>query len=594
MRSFGVYMAEKQRHHRLASLTVCAALVLYAIPYVAGWLTAHEWPLPPLVSDHTYFYVLSAELHTSNGTAVNPWYGNPFPENDHPYRRFGVATVLFRLLSRAVDSIVATAGELAGHSPPGQNLALTVMIWNAVWIALTAIMAWLLFSSNSRANGSGIMTASAILLLVSFPHLLQALNTIRHGHVPSLSLPFLRLFYPQTIAPIVLGYLFAAIDASRKDRAVQWGVMGLLQAVALMIFPYAVIILAGTTAVTVILSRRVTRNLVFFAAGCALIDVILLRYAGAPTLGAEKSSFFAFQPAWPNRFQMVLSLLILSMTIIVAFVESDRVTRSVICGFGIAASAIPTVADSLIARPVEASIHLYYLADLAIGILAGWAAMSAHRKALLRAALAVSICVGLLAATSDAERPGRLNQQLGEVVRWSRAVGLSDRDLVISRSEFDDQPASYLPLLGNPNILFYYYGEYFVPISAPAEHWDRLAAYLYLKGETIGSLRSLLSEPALAFRPESYVLGHRWLRLIEQPETRDRALAIVENELLPRLAALEKRPAQIRERFERFARVFVIDDPHAPAFSKQRLAESLRFATTSRVGSLEIVEARPR
>jgi len=561
-----------------ATAAICAAILLYLPPYIVAWRNTGQSLLAPLVSDHTYFYILSSTLHVTDGFAENPWYKISFPEHDNPYRRYGGAGMLFRAL-QAVE--------------PRLSPLLTVAIWNAFWAALTAAVVARLFCARQGAKPIEIALAVAIVICISFPHLILALGSIRSGSTPNLSLPFIRMFYPQTIAPIATAYVLASIDAMRRPAA--WVSMALFQTMAMVTFPYAVIILAATTALVAVFSKRMPATLLLFAVVCALIDTIILMSAGSPNLGAGGVSVLAFNPHWPNRFQLALSVLCGFATLLVLRLEEDRVVRDVLCAFGTASAVIPAIADTFVSKSVEASIHLYYLSNLAIAILVGWSAMIlATRRITASISLLVVMACGIYASARDAIGPLAVNRELGDVVRWSSATHLSNRDLVIAPSEADDTPASYLPLLGSPNVLFYYYGEYFVPADDPSEQWERLSLYLHLKGETAETVRKALHGPDLVSSTHSFMVGHRWLRLIEDKRTHDRALSVVEAQLVPRMRLLDEQPQHTREWFRRFARIFLIEDVSRPTFSRAGLGEFCQVISSYRIGSLQVWEAIPR
>ena len=61
-------------------------------------------------------------------------------------------------------------------------------------------------------------------------------------------LPYIRPFTPQVILPLLLFYVGLQIRALSGKNLLVWGLMAFLQFVAFTAFPYATLIMAGTTA----------------------------------------------------------------------------------------------------------------------------------------------------------------------------------------------------------------------------------------------------------------------------------------------------------------------------------------------------------
>lgn len=571
-------------------------LAIYSYPYLRNWRAIGVSKLPPLLSDNVYLYLNLAKLPEIGGqTVVNPWYGNTVPEQEIAYRRFGLAIHSFR----ALDQL--TAG----------NTALALLIWNTGWIIATTLSAlWLLSLFGLRTDVPALGFAASVILLLHIPVVLSAINHwAQTGRTILLTLPYYRSFFPQVAIPLLLLYLGFQIKALSSQSSVWWIAMAALQFVAFASFPYAALLMGGTslvaTAVVLLRGRSSFRlgHCLLFVALSFLADVFFLLKTGSPArgFGKEQHSIFDVKAVWPNRYQLLIAFLMIGLISVIILIDRLRALPMTATMIGLAATMlfVPGMAAIFFSPVLQIPLHMYYfthtvLAALAAGTI-GVLNHSSQRRS-VRTSILVSgtVAVGLVGLTAAAMSGAffeRQNAANGRLARALESMSLAQNDLLIVPSDSDDSIASWYPLVGRTSVLFYYYGEYFVPASDDREHWYRLSLYLHLKGRDAQSIGRALT--LRGFSEETHFLvGHRRLQLLFGPR-RNEALDLVKRDLLPQLLEIEQNRSGASRFFRRYRRIVVVDRFNRPIFSEERLRQHIRFEKESNIDEFEIRVGSP-
>jgi hypothetical protein len=119
----------------------------------------------------------------------------------------------------------------------------------------------------------------------------------------TIGLPFMRSFVPVMPVALLVAYLGLQMEAlCRRNTMLIWVALGALQFAALASFPYATLMMAGISAVSVtwqVLSRGNRQTLLVIVAYgllCALMDGAFLR-GGSVGFYSDHTSSILFQPA---------------------------------------------------------------------------------------------------------------------------------------------------------------------------------------------------------------------------------------------------------------------------------------------------------
>jgi hypothetical protein len=232
-----------KRNQVLLTILLLVIIAIYIYPFIATWITIGIVKLPPLFAPDLYRYLNITRLETINPHyLVNPWFGNIVPKSDIIiYDRFGLPIKLFSILSYTI----------------GDNLVLNLFIWHMFWTILIFLsFIWFFKTLNPKYNFNILMLGLSTLLLID----LTSLQTIFSAwiNLPSLDgfqkvrLPYMRTFFPQVSIPLIFCYLSLLIKVLKEQTLFKWLILLFIQLLTLISFPYATIMLLGTTLFTFI------------------------------------------------------------------------------------------------------------------------------------------------------------------------------------------------------------------------------------------------------------------------------------------------------------------------------------------------------
>ncbi len=162
-----------------------------------------------------------------------------------------------------------------------------LLVWNLFWCTLLcSIAAWFLREFLPRGSLLIVVFAIAVLMLFNFGVLQSNLAAWRF--LPSLrgfesvEFPFIRPFFPQLPIPLLLLYLGLQIKALQKSSWTIWISMAVTQFVTFTIFPYAMLMMAGISAIAIggrLLShgiKSIGRFAIVYGTLCAVSDFLFL------------------------------------------------------------------------------------------------------------------------------------------------------------------------------------------------------------------------------------------------------------------------------------------------------------------------------
>jgi hypothetical protein len=560
---------------------VVLVLIIYSYPALRARADFGAARLPPEFSPDLSLYLnLSSVRTVGPGQILNPYYLVPVPANGTAYLKFRLGAALFSGWNKL----------LAGH------MWLAMFLWNLFWWGLLcAVTLWLFecfLPTGSREVG---IAGLGLLMLVDIG--MAKLLLTAWVHLPSLSgfqslaLPFMRAFTPQIPTPLLLGYLGLQMGALREKGFYRWVGMGVLQLLALSAFPYATLMMAGLTFVSVLwrMFSRGPRDAwhvpLVYGTACAIADgVFLMR--GSFSIYASHSSPIHFQPQLLPHLVGGTWLLLCLLT--VATVLSKTLPAEVkwpLVGLG-AANALFMLGDAVVpAAVLLLSHHAAYFAHSTAAVLFTFLAsvalvrmhdQSSKIRIAVGAALGVLVLNGILLSLGTYSAFLLVNRQQAEVARLLSSWQPAEGDLLIARSRVVDDACGWVALLARGPVLFCTDAEVMLtPQQNRDIHRFRQALYLYFSGKDSGYLQAVVTDPNPA--RAMYQLGF-WAEAVSwSGEERKEGLRDIESDLMPALERVERHDATASNFFRQFRRVIVMDDLQDPTFLPVRLGSFLKL-----------------
>ncbi len=560
---------------------IVVILAIYQLPPLLAY-RAHGVALPPLFAPDLSLYLNLSNLHPAGGGAfVNPWYGTSVPGGEVLYRKFGLSFAAFHLLWLA----------------SGKSWFASLLLWNLAWTAAIALCGlWLV---RVLAPRSEWLAAAGLALLMVVD--LRFLPTIPGAwlHLPhverfaGLSLPFIRSFFPQVSIPLFLLYATLLIGALAGRSHRPWMAMAVLQALAFALYPYSTLLMAGATAVAIVIgsvSERMRLRFPLIAAyalACALLDFAYLLVVGSPTAagGASRTALIHLDPGLLFHLARGKTFLLVVALTIAAGLVRDRerpAVRAALVGLGATAAAM-LVADAIVSPGLQVAHHTLYLVHVVLALLlVGLAdALSIGRDPRLvrwasGAALVVFVVHGALSAYGTFAGTEALDRANAAQATALRRAGLTSRDLVLARAEMVDDFAAWAPLVSPARVLYCRNAEFVLaPDQQESAQLPRQAIYLYLTGRDAGWVDQVLS-PATPVSEQDFLAPTQSRLLLEGPD-RVQALADLRRRLDPLLAKGASADPEAAALFGSYDRVLVVDSATHPFFTPARLDRYLRL-----------------
>jgi hypothetical protein len=430
---------------------------------------------------------------------------------------------------------------------------------------------------------------------------------VHHSNPDLLSgLPYIRTFTPQIAVPLLVLYVGLQIRALQKRSTITWGIMALVQFAAFAAFPYATLIMAGTTAVALfwdILAgqrARALRVALGFLLVCSLLDLAfaLNRSGGFHSGFPDGTSPIKFQPFLIReiigKFWVMTAILVLAIAVTRKLLP-ERKWPLVGLGFSV---LLFKLSDAVISeRLFYISDHIGYFYNATITILAMFL-VSAHLPAAVRplrvvqiAAIAVLVfCIAFGCLMAQANYKGNLpyNLEQADLSNWFARGQVSTNDLIITQfqtSRYDD--CEWIPLLSDAQLLYCRNAQV---ILTPDQNRDvqrlREVLYLYFDGKDHQWLESSTQFARTGLYGE--------LESFRTPEELSARIVALRDEMRPIFDTVERQDPAITSFFRRFRRVWVIQNRHNQLFSNERLATYLKLDDPEVSGDLTITPAQPK
>jgi len=573
---------------------IALILTVYSYPALRTAFTTRSTGLPAVSAPDLGLYLSLSQLDKEkSGAVINPYYHISVRPGSAAYIKFGSGPMFFGL----VNDLFAGRTWWA------------LFAWNLMWWLLLCLAGiWLFERFLPQPSVELVVAGLSLLMLFSiegFGHLLRASIHLLPMRF-SIELPYIRPFSPQVIMPLFLCYLGLQIRALSGKSVAAWGIMALLQFMALTAFPFATIMMAGTTAVPAlwyIFSRpsdSAWRVVLGFVLVCALADIAFALY-GSAGLGLGfpgQGSLIKFEPSLMGK--SIGTMWVVTGILVAAIVGTPKIRPEVkwpLVGLGLSNMWF-VLGDAFVSEPVfflSQHIGYFYQSTIVILLIFLVSAYFPSGSQSLRYARILSLAVvglcgiyGLLMAEGNYRINLPYNMVQADLATWFGHGKVSANDLVVTQFEGAEYDAcEWIPLLSKAEVLYCRNAQ----LSLTAEqnrNVQRLREVLYLYFD--GKDRQWL-ENSTQF--ERYGL-YGELSSYRKLEERAQRIATLRREMLPIFDRAEHHDPTISDFFRHFGRVWIVRDAQTPAFVDERFASYLDIKEKEKVGGLLIMSATPK
>jgi hypothetical protein len=587
---YGEYTRHPPAYRWAVYLSVIVLILcVYSYPALRTASTTGSRHLPSVSAPDLGLYLsLSRMEKAQDGAFVEPYYRLRAPANSVGFFKFRSGPILFGLLTDLL----------------GGRMWLALLVWNLFWWGFLCLAAiWLFRQFLPRAPTELVLAGLALLMLLNFGMLTPLVTAWRH--FPSLAgferveIVYIRPFSPQISIPLLFCYLGLQIYALQRKSIAPWAAMAFLQFFAFAAFPYATLMMAGTTAVAAsryILSgthKSSWRTVLVFLLVCAFADMSFLLYghggfrSGAP----EQTSLIHLQlSVLPD---MIGRLWVLMGVLVVATALSHNLIPEVkwpLLGLGLS-NMVLVLGDAVVPeRVLFLSDHFGYFVHPTIVILLIFL-VSAYAPARGGASVALRVtsiavvvfCIlnGFLLAEGNYRRYLPDNVEQADMGRWLGRGEIAPNDLVVSQYD----ACVWVPLLSNAQVLYCRLAQC---LLTPEQNREvqrlREVLYLYFDGKDGRWLETTSQFERYGFYYELSAKG----------EDRNERISAIRGEMRPLLERVENGDPAIRQYFRSFRRVWIVQNAQNPIFMDARLNSYLDTKERERVGSLLITSSTPK
>jgi len=528
------------------------------------------------------YLALSSPPTATTHEIQNPYYLVSVEQKSTGYLRFRLAPWLFSKVRAQF---------------PGR-LWICMFVWNLLcWAALGGFAAYFFHCFLPQRRLELVVLGAVLFMLFNFTSLRPLF--FAWLHLPSLTgfetmqLPFMRAFIPVMPTILLMSYLILQIEALQKADALHiWISMAVVQFLALAMFPYATLMMAGLTAIAVLgsgglfVSRRAFLTVLGYGAVCGGSDAAFAMSGPLGFYNEHASSLIHFQPALLPHL-IGGNWLLLGLLVLVVILARDIATavKWPLIGLG-ATNLVLLLGDAVIpAKSVLLSHHAGYFVSAVTSILLLFALVGTYpgRRAGISTWRWVAVVLagavilnGFLLSVGIYQGWHSYNKQTTGLAEL-RASSLKpeDGDLVIARSRDVDDACGWIFLLFKAPVLYCTDAQVMLTPRQNLEgHRFREAIYLYLTGEDRAAFDQRLHGPSRL--NTLYSLGY-WAEAVSPSAAeQNEGVEAAEGQVASWLERIEQGDPAVGEFFRGFRRVVVIDDAGKPAFVQTRLASFLK------------------
>ncbi len=426
----------------------------------------------------------------------------------------------------------------------------------------------------------------------------------------NVELPFIRPFFPQLPIPLLLLYLGLQIKALQRTSWPIWIGMAATQFVTFTIFPYAMLMMAGISAVAIaglILSHGVKslwRFALVYAVLCAASDFLFLIHGNhvSRTGPPGQESLIHLQISMFAHRMGGMWFLLFALTIAVAALRrlAPEIKWSVV-GLGLS-NLLLLLGDVLFSEAaLQISHHAGYFVHLTITILvvvlAAQAAEYFHANRTvawrlgLAGVLAILVFNGLFISLANDRRLLAFNGELVDFTQALRSSTSEQNDLIIARAVTVDDNCAWVSLVSSAHSIFCRNAQV---LLSPEQNQNvqrfRQALYLYFTGKDRRWVESVLNNAD----NETELSRLMFLGEYSSDATqRNKHIESARAGLIPFLTGAEKNGREVHSFLSSYRRILVIDDVSRPTFIENKLLMYLKIESRRTSGHFVVLDCLP-
>jgi hypothetical protein len=574
-------------------VAVFCVLSVYSYPALR---TPHTQRLPVISAPDLGLYLsLSTLKQPRSDVIVNPYYHVDVPATGAGFLKFRLGPVLFGWLTRLLSG----------------NLWQSLFLWNLIWWSLACLAAiWLFERFLPDPSWELVLAALAMLMFFNFGGMKQEI--VGWLHFPGMSyfgeigLPYIRAFSPQIALPLLLLYAGLQIVALRDRRPLAWLVMAVLQLFACASFPYATLLMAGTTAIAAawdVLTRSkesAWRAILWYAFCCAALDSIFM-LRGAPVFRsgmAGEAPLIQFQAAALPSLMGKLWFFLGGLCVAVALSRKlAPEVRWTLVGLGVA-NMLMLLGDALVpGPPMFLTNHASYFEHATIVILLtfavdGWVPI-ANGNGFFRVSCVLAtafFCLnGVMLAEGGYRKLLPTNREQVDIVNWFGRGEAAPGDLIVTQHDM----CAWVPFVTEAQVLFCRNSQ---AMLSPQQNRDlqRVREAWYLNFTDKGSqwVNAIVHDPANVHKLETFGMYGEVSSYLGPLRTRQ--VEHIRSQLVPVLERIEAQDPTMIGFLRQFPRVWVIENRGSPVFAPARLGQYLDIHSEEIFGDLSVRKAAPK
>jgi hypothetical protein len=579
---------------------VALVLVIYSYPTLMTTSSTGSRVLPPVTSPDTSLYLNISKMKApASEEVVDPYYAIPVLTPQMGYLKFRTAFLLFAGLNTLMRGDTWWA----------------LLVWNIFWWALLCVVAgWFFEHFLPHSSLLVVFCGIATLMFFNFGVLQSELGAWRllpslHGF-ESVELPFIRPFFPQLPIPLLLLYLGLQIKALQKTSWPIWIAMAVTQFVTFTIFPYAMLMMAGISAIAIagmMLSDGVKplwRFAVVYGALCGASDFWFLIHGShvSRTGPPGQDSLIHLQGSMLARHMGGTWFLLFALTLAVGLFRGILpVIKWPVVGLGLS-NLLLLLGDVLFSEAaLQISHHAGYFVHLTVTVmlvlLAAQATehLHANRSVVWRIGLAGILAAltfnGLFISLANYRRLFLLNNDLVEFAQILRASSPEQGDLIIARALTVDDNCAWVSLLSRAHSLFCRNAQV---LLSPEQNQNiqrfRQALYLYFSGKNRSWAEGVLNDA----NNETELSRLMFLgEYSSDAKERNKHVDSTRAGLIPFLTKIESNDREVHSFLSSYQRILVIDSVSRPTFAEDKLSTYLRVEGRKTSGSFVVLNCRP-
>jgi hypothetical protein len=265
-------------------------------------------------------------------------------------------------------------------------------------------------------------------------------------------------------------------------------------------------------------------------------------------------------------------------------------------------SSLLFLADGVLSPLFQVTLYMMYFKHVILAILVAYVLTNLYSELSVRIRIVywlpyigamLLLVYGTLVAHGTYRRHFPNNKTQNELAQFVNVLDLNEIDLVIAPAIYNDDVASWMPLVTRAPVLLSREGEFVLP-QADSHRIQRYrrALSLFLSGKNVDWVEQVIST-----RNESglYLLadiGQAYLLDFSGPES-EKNLAALRDEFVPLMSRLENGDPATVQFFRNFHRVLVINEVQKPMFIRARLSKYLILVEEKQIGSYTLLWCKP-